>query len=232
MKFKLISITVATLLATSLSANTCLSKNHSEGQLNCPSEIKKDCTEVDKSIRIIFITGWTTALVGPLGLPIGLALGALAHGYECPADEMENLALAKINKNKIEVNTQKNIEKTVEFIAPIKNYPQFALFTKDKIDPIYIHDDIKELDNDAINGIVIIGHASSPGSDKYNNSLGLKRAISMVKKLSLFIDKSKLAVSTKGESEAIFSPDYNNQRVQLIIDYKDGYQGQSKSFFQ
>ena len=78
--------------------------------------------------------------------------------------------------------------------------------------------------NDGLNNISIIGHADTTGSEKYNQSLGLRRAKAAKEALiKLGVDKADITISSKGEKELLVDTKDNvrepaNRRVEFIFE--------------
>lgn len=67
--------------------------------------------------------------------------------------------------------------------------------------------------------VVIEGHTDSRGSDAYNYKLSLARAQTAAAKLiSLGLDKDKITIVGKGESELISKRHVENRRIVIVID--------------
>lgn len=121
--------------------------------------------------------------------------------------KMENPVVKKSCDKKLTKQADRNIE-------------MFALFDNNSYKPNFINGFLSNLDNDKIKGITVVGHASKSGTKEHNYNLSLKRAIEIQKVIVKSIDKRKVGVNVKSNSELLSDDCSMNRRVQLIIDYK------------
>lgn len=182
----------------------------------------KNCKESDRAIRSVSMMGMG-AFAGGVGAPIGLALGSIAHDYECDLNWFEKkkpIVETKKVENKIVIEEKKeHINKTFEIKKErIIRVDKLAEFNKNSSKPKVLHKDI--LVNDKIESITLIGHTSTDGSTKYNQNLSEKRALNTKKAISKLVDPKKIKTIGKGKSINKYSKFYENQRVEAEIKYK------------
>lgn len=169
----------------------------------------ESCTETDRVAKMVFGSAFLGLPLGPAGAIVGFAAASFSHDYGCELNEFA----------KPIVETKEDVV-VVEPLVKKVNVEQFALFEKNSSKISFIDDKIVNLDDDTIKSILVVGHASTPGSETYNETLGLKRAITVANVIKKIVSENKVGLTTEGEKQATFGTDRENQRVQIIVEYK------------